>query len=231
MTKQRTCTCGKEATYTKDWLIVEADTAGAQAEFQSGCKAQRQWDAGVVRARLCKDCLQKAARKHMEENKRRGLGPTAICLAFGIIILLVVGAVQLLEGNSEVCWVCAGTLLLMLAFFILVSRKEKGRTGADYTSAEKIARGQDTDMTALDRLLRESVPGGIPAGSAQVPDSAYMLMDGDGRINYNCDAGFEIKSRFSPVGGKPSFYAFALPRQFSILEKHPLADKWNEFNL
>jgi uncharacterized protein (DUF2164 family) len=224
MSKIFMCDCGKPATTIRDYLITEVNTAKEQGhEWER--EEQKVRDAGIVRVRFCNDCLSKAAAKYVDENKKH---PSfGVLIFFGIALLLVLGMgiMEMLSGRMGTFWFCLGLVVLAIAIGVPVYLKRLKSATAEVLSAEKIAKGDFSDLLVLNKLVYTTIPGGLPAGSGNVPDSSYMLMDDSGRVNFERAAGFEIKRRIE--GGSSYFYSYPLPQHFTD-RQHPLVSKWEE---
>lgn len=188
--KTSLCKCGKKAEFIKDYWVTESKVLKEKNSDADVHARNVETSCGILRRRYCPACLSRIAATQRKNNKRLNKIITASVMipCFIGVGLTAVSRFVLNEASALVNMIIAAAITVVAAallyFFFSASQNKRKR----------IEKGDYSNIKAVDMLLDSLNFGLEEAKRLKDIPSTDVLVDGDGRVNYEMErSGYYMK--------------------------------------
>ena len=183
------CKCGEKAVFIKDYFVTEtknlkegSDDLAVKRNVESAC--------GILRRRFCGNCLSRVALKQKRVNTKLN---TKIFFSVFIPLMLfaILSAVSYFVLKDDAAFI---TMVSFISFTVIASVLLLVVFIGTQSRRSKIAKGDYSNIKAIDSLIDSLNFGYDESKRIKELQSTDVLVDGDGRVNYNMErAGYNMR--------------------------------------
>lgn len=183
------CKCGNPASFIKDYFVTETKILKEGTE-DLAVKRNVENACGIIRRRFCQPCLSRVAAKQKKVNAKLNV-KIFLSVFLPLIIFTALSAVSyfVLRDSSALV-----TMIAFAAFTVIGSGALGAVLAITQIKRGRISKGDFSNVKAIDTLIDSLNFGFDDSKKIKELPSLDVLVDGDGRVNYNMErSGFNMR--------------------------------------